>query len=122
MTEQEEHQTPEPPEEASSAPATTPGEVHVPATKGAPVTQQVGRLVMIVAAVLFGVFAVFNFQYVDFNWVVGGTEVVDQGGERVSGGVPLILLLTAAFGLGLLVGVANGWRTRRQLKKQLKGR
>lgn len=98
-----------------------------PTAKGAPFTQQVGRVIVIAAAVLFGIFAVFNAQHVDFNWVFGSSEVVETGGQRTSGGIRLILLLCGAFALGLLVGyfgAYRGVRTRvetRMAKKAAKG-
>lgn len=78
-----------------------------------PFTQQLGRILVVVIAVLFGVFAVVNAQYVEFNWIFGGTEVTEQGGERVSGGVPLIILLVASFVLGALAGWFATWRRGR---------
>lgn len=121
-----------------TAPATpptssTPSQPEKPATpaiapvKTTPVTQQLGRIIMVAAAVLFGIFAVFNAQHVDFNWIIGGSEVVQQGGKRVSGGVPLILLLGGAFALGLLVGYFGAYRgakarvTNKISKKMTKG-
>lgn len=85
-----------------------------------PVTQRLGQLVVIGIAVLFGIFAVANSQYVDFNWIFGGTEVIETGGERSSGGVPLILLLVGAFVLGAILGRATTWRRTRHLKRELK--
>lgn len=78
-----------------------------------PFTQQLGRILVIAIAVLFGIFAVINAQYVEFHWVFGGTEVTERGGERVSGGVPLIILLVVSFVLGALAGwFATWWRGR----------
>lgn len=84
------------------------------AREGAPMTQQLGRVVLIVAAVLFGVFAVTNAQYVEFSWVFGGTEVVERGGERASGGVPLIVLLLASFAIGALIAWIVTLRSERR--------
>lgn len=84
------------------------------ASSPTPATQQVGRVTIVVLAVLFGVFAVANAQFVDFSWIFGGTEVVESGGSRVAGGVPLIVLLLASFLLGSAVGVLLGWRRRRR--------
>ncbi|MDX1658152.1 MAG: LapA family protein [Nitriliruptorales bacterium] len=67
-----------------------------------PFTQQVGRVVMIVAAVLFGVFAVANVDAVTFNWIFG------------EGDVPLILLLLVSFGLGALVAWIAATRKHRR--------
>lgn len=83
------------------------------AARGTPLTQQVGRITLIVLATLFGVFAVVNSQFVDFNWIFGSTSVTTQGGERVSGGVPLIVLLVGSFLLGGVGGWFLGWRRRR---------
>jgi|GEM_PF-2382162 len=69
-----------------------------------PFTQQLGRVTIIVLAVLFGVFAVANSQPVDFSWVFGETTVrPDPDGAGTIGGVPLILLLLGAFVVGALV-------------------
>lgn len=78
-----------------------------------PFTQQLGRILVAVIVVFFAIFAVVNAQYVEFNWVFGDTEVVEQGGERVSGGVPLIVLLVASFVLGALAGWFATWRSHR---------
>lgn len=83
-------------------------------SKGTPMTQQLGRVVLIAAAVLFGIFAVTNAQYVEFNWVFGGTEVVERGGERVSGGVPLIVLLVVSFATGALIAWIATVRSERR--------
>ncbi|WP_052666392.1 LapA family protein [Nitriliruptor alkaliphilus] len=81
-----------------------------------PVTQQVGRVALVLVAVLFLIFAVTNAQHVDFSWVFGETEVVQRGGERVSGGVPLIVLLVVAFGAGALVATLLSWQRARHRK------
>lgn len=79
-----------------------------------PITQQLGRVFVVVLAVLFGVFAVSNAQYVDFSWVFGATEVVrGADGERLRGGVPLIVLLVASFALGALVSGFAVWQIKR---------
>jgi uncharacterized integral membrane protein len=83
-----------------------------------PLTQQLGRILIFVVAVIFGIFAVANAQYVDFSWVFGETEVVKTGGERTSGGVPLIVLLVVAFALGALVGWASTWRRSRTRRRR----
>lgn len=66
-----------------------------------PFTQQVGRIIMFVAAVLFGVFAVANVDSVTFNWIFG------------EGQVPLIVLLVVAFGFGALIAWLASIRSRR---------
>jgi hypothetical protein len=81
-----------------------------------PVTQQLGRIAMIVAGGIFALFAIFNAQHVDFSWVFASTEVVTVDKERVAGGVPLILLLVVAFALGAVVG-AGAW-ARSNTKRQ----
>lgn len=62
-----------------------------PTERRTPFTQQVGRAIMAIAAVLFGVFAVANVDSVTFNWIFG------------EGQVPLILLLVVSFGFGALI-------------------
>lgn len=72
--------------------------------------RKVGLTVVIVLAVLFGVFAVGNSHRVTFSWVFGVTEArVDAAGNPV-GGVPLILLLIAALVIGLVVGALLEWQ------------
>jgi uncharacterized integral membrane protein len=78
-----------------------------------PVTQQVGRIALVVVAGLFVVFALANAQHVDFSWVLGESEVVQQGGERVRGGVRLIILLLAAFLAGAFVAGVAAWQRAR---------
>lgn len=67
-----------------------------------PFTQQLGRVVMAVAAILFGVFAVLNFESVQVNW--GFTTVQ----------TPLIVALLIAFVLGALVGWGATARSHRK--------
>lgn len=81
-----------------------------------PFSQVVGRVVLGIIALLFLIFAMYNRQPVDFNWIFGQTEVVTQGGERVGGGVPLIVLLIGSFLLGGLVGAGAFWRRERKRK------
>lgn len=84
-----------------------------PARASLPVSQVVGRLVIGLLAVLFVVFALFNRQPVDFSWVFGETQVVQEGGEYVRGGVPLIILMIGSFVLGSIVTAGIMWRRRR---------
>ncbi|MFP5310723.1 MAG: lipopolysaccharide assembly LapA domain-containing protein [Actinomycetes bacterium] len=85
------------------------------APTGAPLTQQVGRVVVAVIAVLFGVFAVFNSQSVSFDWIFGETIAeYSTTGEHLAGGVPLIVLLVASFALGAVVGWFATWRRGRR--------
>jgi uncharacterized integral membrane protein len=72
-----------------------------------PITQQIGRGVVVLLAIAFGVFAVANSQPVEFSWLFGETRVVfDAQGQRVSGGVPLIVLMVASLAIGIAVGAA----------------
>lgn len=100
------------PDGEDSTPGHEPGVVSVGRPR-TPISQQVGRVTMTAAAAVFVLFALFNAQPVDFSWVFGSTEVVQVGGERVSGGVPLILLLGGAFVLGVIVGLGAAVRRRR---------
>ncbi len=77
-------------------------------------TQQVGRVAIVILAVLFVIFALANAQPVDFSWIFGDTQVVEQGGERVRGGVPLIVLLLASFAIGAAVATLIGWQRHRR--------
>jgi uncharacterized integral membrane protein len=80
-----------------------------------PLTQQLGRVFVLLLAILFGVFAVFNSQPVDFSWVFGETQVrPDPTGDGEVGGVPLIVLLVAAFVVGALIGAFTAWQLRRR--------
>ena len=79
-----------------------------------PLTQQLGRVVLVALVVLSAAFAVVNRQRVDFSWVFGATEVADDpAGPGTMGGVPLILLLVAAFAVGALFGVLVTWQVGR---------
>lgn len=80
--------------------------------RAVPLTQQIGRAVVLALAILFGVFSVANAQRVTFSWVFGRTEAGPAGG-----GVPLIVLLVAAFALGALV-TATVTRRRRSRAAQ----
>lgn len=98
-----------PDREAGRPPGAEPGATAEPV----PLSQQVGRVVLIAIAVLFIIFAVFNSQPVSFDWVFGESQVVEQGGEYVGGGVPLIVLLIGSFVLGGIVGAGLLWRQRK---------
>lgn len=107
-------ETPTPHESGVDGPAETgqqSREVRPP--KATPLSQTVGRIVMGLVVVLFVVFAIINRQPVDFSWVFGETHVVQEGGEYVRGGVPLILLLIGSFVLGGIVSAGMLWRRRR---------
>ncbi len=89
-----------------------------PEPDGVPLSQKIGRILIGILVVLFGVFAVANAQPVDFSWIFGETRVeLDPAGERVEGGVPLIVLLGAAFLIGLLLGLALVWQNRRSKRR-----
>ena len=90
------------------------GEQAVDESAPTPLTQQIGRVVVVLLLVVFGVFAATNAQPVDFSWVFGSTEVVDGPGEATEGGVPLIVLLLASFAVGALAGAALVWQSRRR--------
>jgi uncharacterized integral membrane protein len=80
----------------------------------APLRQRFGRGLLIAWLVLVVVFAIVNLHWVDFDWIFGETRVDEVGGERQSGGVPLVLLLAGAFASGLLTGMTVvGLRVRR---------
>lgn len=83
------------------------------ARPGTPVTQQIGRAVVLLLIVLFGVFAASNAQPVDFSWVFGATEVGDAPGGGTEGGVPLIALLLVSFVVGAAVGGILAWQSSR---------
>lgn len=77
------------------------------------------RGVGIAAVALFTAFALANRQFVEFGWLFGATEIQQVGGERVSGGVPLIVLLVAAFALGAIVGAV--WTSLRGRARRREG-
>lgn len=104
----------EPPEDTGGEPR--PAAPEPPRTSFA---QKLGRVVIAVLVVLFGVFAVANAQPVDFSWLFGETQVdIDPTGERVGGGVPLILLLGAAFAIGLFLGLVIAWQSARRRRSE----
>ena len=115
--------SPQPPARGDAS-STTPGASNdaaaasdtpaAPVAPPVPLTQQLGRIVVVVLAILFGVFAVANAQYVDFSWVFGETAVIEGAdGDRLRGGVPLIVLLVASFVLGALVSGVAVWQIKR---------
>lgn len=106
------------PTEVTDERAAERSETAPPSDRPTPLTQQLGRILIVVVAVIFGIFAVANAHYVDFSWVFGETEVVETGGERTSGGVPLIALLVVSFALGALVGWASTWRRTRSRRRR----
>lgn len=99
---------------ASTPGVSTPGAPTPEPKPPVPFTQQVGRVALVVLAVLFVVFALANAQPVDFSWLFGESEVLrDSRGRPVSGGVPLIVLLIASFVLGALVTALAIFQVRR---------
>jgi uncharacterized integral membrane protein len=80
------------------------------------------RGVGIAAIALFTAFALANRQAVDFSWLFGATEVTEVAGERVGGGVPLILLLVVAFLLGIVVGTTGTLLRARSRRRAARGR
>jgi uncharacterized integral membrane protein len=85
-----------------------------------PLTQQLGRVTLVVLAVLFVVFAAANSQPVDFSWIVGTTEVTTDAAGQASGGVPLIVLLGVALAIGVVIGALLEWqflRARRHRRR-----
>ncbi|MEX0952372.1 MAG: hypothetical protein WDZ26_00925 [Nitriliruptoraceae bacterium] len=83
-----------------------------------PLTQQIGRAVVFLLAVLFGVFAVANSQSVDFSWIFGGTEVQSApDGSRVGGGVPLILLMVGSALVGAGITGFATWQAGRARRR-----
>ena len=106
----------EPVDEAVPEPSPGPASSAEP-QPSTPLTQQLGRIAAVALLIAFIVFALDNAQHVDFSWLVGGTEVETVGGERVAGGVRLIVLLLAAFAAGAVIAgtaVAARARTRRK--------
>jgi uncharacterized integral membrane protein len=69
-----------------------------------PVTQQLGRVVVLLLLIVFVVFALSNSHRVDFSWVFGSSEVTEDAGGETTGGIRLIVLLLAAFVIGALSG------------------
>jgi glycerol-3-phosphate dehydrogenase (NAD(P)+) len=59
----------------------------------------------IAAFALFVAFALANMHRVEFSWLLGRSEILEVAGET-TGGVPLIVLLGAAFVLGIILGWA----------------
>ncbi|MTV23813.1 hypothetical protein FTX61_00020 [Nitriliruptoraceae bacterium ZYF776] len=102
-----------PPDATARARGREPSPAAVEPTSTVPFTQKLGRVALVVIAVLFITFALGNAQFVDFSWIFGETEVVRQAGERIGGGVPLIVLLVVAFVAGAAVG-SLGSRQRRR--------
>lgn len=67
----------------------------------------VWRTILAVIGVLLVAFGIANRHSVEFSWVFGRSEIrVLPGGNEFTGGVPLILLLLAAFALGALAGMS----------------
>ena len=106
------------PQEAPGAEPEPEAEAPV-AKEPTPFTQQLGRVFIVLLAVLFGIFAVANSQPVDFSWVFGETRVrEDPAGEGEIGGVPLIVLLLITFALGMLIGAFVSWQVTRSRRRR----
>ena len=82
-----------------------------------PVTQQIGRAVVLLLLVLFGVFAATNAHTVDFSWVFGETEVTETAAGERQGGVPLIVLLVISLMVGAIVGAVVAWQGARAKRR-----
>jgi uncharacterized integral membrane protein len=95
--------------------ATERGHEGAPST---PLTQQIGRVVVVLLLVLFVVFSLDNAQRVDFSWVLGATEVTEDAAGQVTGGVPLIVLLLLSFGIGAAVGSVAVWQVKRARRRR----
>lgn len=106
-------------DDVSEQPPADDGNAHVDGPtdepRGLSMGQKVGRVLLGVLVVLFGVFAVANAHPVDFSWILGETLVeIDEAGQRIEGGVPLIVLLVVAFAIGLVSGLFFAWQRRRR--------
>jgi uncharacterized integral membrane protein len=82
-----------------------------------PVTQQIGRVVVLLLVVLFGVFAATNAHRGDFSWVFGTAEVTETAAGDERGGVPLILLLLVSFAVGAVAGAGLVWQSGRARRR-----
>jgi uncharacterized integral membrane protein len=83
-----------------------------------PVTQIIGRLVVVLLLAVFLVFAAANAQYVSFSWVIGETRATfDETGGHLDGGVRLIFLLIASLVIGLVIGVLLSWQDARRKRR-----
>lgn len=98
-----------------AAPPASPADA--PAREPTPVTQQIGRVVLLLLLVLFGIFAATNAQPVDFSWVFGGTEATEGPAGETEGGVPLIVLLVLSFAIGAVVGAGVTWQSSRARRR-----
>jgi uncharacterized integral membrane protein len=76
-----------------------------PASEQTPLTQQLGRIVLVVLAALFLAFAFVNRQAVRVDWVVADSST------------PLIVLLVGAFVLGVVIGAGLLVRRQRRVTK-----
>lgn len=93
--------------------------VEQPQQSRTPVSQVLGRVILVVLILIFLVFAAANAQHVDFSWVLGETRArFDDTGGHIDGGVRLIFLLTATFFLGILVGALLSWQEYRKKRRE----
>jgi uncharacterized integral membrane protein len=92
--------------------------VDAPSADGPGVVSRFGhglsRVVLVSIGAVFGVFALANRQAVSFSWLFGESVTTTTDRGDAAGGVPLILLLVAAFVLGAIVGRLSGWRSHRR--------
>lgn len=108
----------QPPDGPGPVDPTEPNAADEPPAPRVPITQHLGRAVLVALAVLVIVFALANSHRVTFSWVFGRTVAVEVAGEHVSGGVPLIALLLVSFAVGALVGALSEWQfLRRQYQR-----
>ena len=96
--------TPGSPADAKGSPEGPHGRSQV-SSSGTPLTQQVGRIVLTVAAILFGVFAVVNFQNVEVDWLFTTVEI------------PLFVALIVSFALGALSAWIATVRSERRKRR-----
>jgi uncharacterized integral membrane protein len=113
----QEHDRPDDEGPVDGGPAGPSGDDREPRPAATPSSSQVGRVAVLLLAVLFGVFALANAQPVDFSWVFGETRVTRDAAGDTTGGVPLIVLLLSAFVLGAVLGGWWTWQAARSRRR-----